>query len=63
MRNPDRVDRILKKIKHIWTMNPDLRLTQLIGNLFEAGDIYYKEDDELEKRLEQVYALDLEAHE
>lgn len=55
MRNSLRIYRILHLLKRAWQLNPDLRLTQLIGNCFEAGDLYYKEDDEVEKRLKKVY--------
>jgi uncharacterized protein YihD (DUF1040 family) len=55
MRNPDRIKRILELIEKIWNDNPDLRLTQLIGNCFPAGDLYYKDDDELEQNLKKVY--------
>lgn len=56
MRNPERINRILNLIKRIWKKNPDLRLCQLIGNVFPHGeDNYYKEDDELEKRLKEEY--------
>lgn len=51
MRDPKRIDRILKLIEKIWKAYPDLRLCQLIGNCFDPGDNYYKEDDELEKLL------------
>lgn len=52
-----KVDRILKLIKKIWKKYPDLRLCQLIGNCFIAGDNYYKEDDVLEKVLKERYNI------
>lgn len=55
MRDPKRIKRILSIIEGIWVKNPDLRLCQLIGNCWEAGDNYAKEDDELEIRLKEVY--------
>lgn len=55
MRDPKRIKRILAKVEKIWERNPDLRLCQLIGNCFAAGDHYYKEDDVLEERLEATY--------
>lgn len=55
MRDPKRIKRILKLIENIWTKNSNLRLTQLIGNCFEAGDLYYKEDKELEQKLKETY--------
>jgi len=50
-----RIDRIITKLKKIWKNNPDLRLTQLIGNCFAPGDLYYKRDEELEILLEITY--------
>jgi uncharacterized protein YihD (DUF1040 family) len=55
MRDPKRIDRILKQIEKIWIDNPDLRLMQLLGNCWPAGDHYSREDDELEKRLSELY--------
>lgn len=51
LRDPARIPRIITLISDIWLRYPDLRLTQLIGNLFDPDDLYYKEDDDLEKRL------------
>lgn len=48
------IGRILKLIGKIWKKNPDLRLCQLIGNLFVGtGDLYYVEDDRLERILKE----------
>ena len=55
MRNLKRISRILKLIDKIWHKNPDLRLCQLLGNCFGAQDLYYIEDDLLEKRLKEAY--------
>ena len=58
MRNPKRIDRILKLIEKIWKAYPDLRLCQLIGNCFvRDNDNYYEEDYKLEKRLHQCYHI------
>lgn len=54
-RDPARIPKVLKKIEEIWTKYPDLRLCQLIGNCWPAGDNYGKEDDTLIERLEVVY--------
>jgi len=59
-RKPERIKPILEKIEKIWTKNPDLRLCQLIGNLWVSGDNYYKEDTELENKLNEYYSKDLE---
>lgn len=55
MRDVRRIPRIMEIVEKIWITNPDLRLTQLLGNCFEAGDLYYVDDDTLEKRLKEVY--------
>lgn len=55
MRDPKRIDIILKLIKNAWKKNPDYRLMQLIGNCFDAGDLYYVEDDNLKESLELTY--------
>ena len=55
MRDLNRISTMLKLIERIWTANPDLRLCQLIGNCFQAGDNYSREDDELEKALKDSY--------
>lgn len=70
MRNPKRINKILKLIEKIWAKNPDLRLCQLIencfsdkgkivqtlkGNVYIDFDIYFVEDEELEERLKKIY--------
>ena len=51
----DRIDTMLSLIKTIWIDHPNLRLCQLIGNCFESGDQYYREDAELFRRLAHTY--------
>lgn len=55
MRDIGRIKRIIDLIKKIWYKNPDLRLLQLLGNCFRAGDNYHKEDNLLEKKLKEMY--------
>lgn len=43
MRDPERIDKILAMLGEVWHKNPDLRLGQLIYNVF--SDPYYLEDD------------------
>ncbi len=47
--------KILYLIYKAWRKNRNLRLCQLIGNCFEAGNNYYIKDDELEKRIKEMY--------
>lgn len=59
MRDPKRIKPLLKKIEDIWTQSPDLRLCQLIGNCFHAGDLYYVEDSNLDEKLSTMYKTQL----
>lgn len=54
MRDPKRIKKVLKIIEEVWKRNPDLRLCQLIGNVF-PGDNYYIEDTTLVKKLKTIY--------
>lgn len=58
-RKKERIKRIIKLIERIWKKRPELRLCQLIGNCFDSKDLYHKEDDELEKRLRDIYKEEL----
>jgi len=56
MRDPKRIERLIDLIDVIWSKNPDLRLTQIIGNCYSCqDDTYYIEDKDLEKRLKEKY--------
>lgn len=56
MRNPDRIEPTLKEIERIWKNNPDLRLCQLLLNIVtNANVLYYVEDADLIKALQEVY--------
>jgi hypothetical protein len=54
MRNPDRIDRILKALGELWKQLPDWRLGQLIDNMNHTTgrDLFYIEDDEIEELIE-----------
>ncbi len=54
-KNSARIGEILKLIEKIWKKAPNMLLCQLIGNCFESGDLYYKEDDVLVKELKSIY--------
>lgn len=51
MRDPKRIQPILKLIEELWTENPDLRLGQLLVNAIRpsqpAPEVFYAEDDRL----------------
>lgn len=51
MRDPDRIDRILQLLSQYWHAYPDMRLAQIVGNCFPAGESYqpyHMEDNRLE---------------
>ena len=56
MRDPQRIDEILKRIGDIWKENPDLRLGQLIYNVMKnPNNLYYIEDSVLTDIIEMYY--------
>ncbi|MCK9369520.1 hypothetical protein M0R04_06405 [Candidatus Dojkabacteria bacterium] len=54
MRDPKRIPKIIKRLEKIWKKLPDLRIGQLIENVFR-GNGYYYEDDEYIQILEDFY--------
>jgi len=64
MRDPKRIDRILKQIEILWKKYPDQRLGQLLFNYTRFGtraekhgvikDIFFYEDDSIESDLKKV---------
>lgn len=58
MRNPNRIDNILARIKVMWERYPDLRLGQLLSNAVGEGWLYYVEDDSLIDEMEKLYLSD-----
>ena len=44
---------VIKRLEKLWLKNPELRLGQLIGNVF--NDPYYPEDFDLIGRMEIFY--------
>lgn len=47
-------DEIMARLAAVWKANPDLRLMQLLGNVFR-GDAYYVEDFDAIKVIEDAY--------
>ena len=49
MRDPNRIDTILKQLGDIWKQVPDWRLGQLFCNLqrYEDSDLFFYEDQKL----------------
>lgn len=60
MRDPKRIKTILELIEKLWLDMPDLRLCQLLSNCFGDKDLYYIEDDVLEKQIKRTYKKELE---
>ena len=54
MRDPNRIPIFCYKLAKIWESFPDWRFGQLISNLTNRKDIFYIEDDELIKQLENA---------
>ena len=58
MRDFRRINRIITKVRQVWEIQPDLRLTQLIMNALKMNeDPYYVEDDKLEAALDDYIKL------
>lgn len=56
MRDPKRINKCLRKIKEIWSKNPDLRLGQLLINMTpDAKSLYFIEDEDLINLLDNFY--------
>ena len=55
MRDPERIDRVLKALSDAWHKVPDWRLGQLICNMQSAAgdDLFYVEDDEFADMIEE----------
>jgi len=59
MRDPDRIPVILQRLEQVWERHPDLRLGQLLINVFNM-DFYGVEDEVLASMVEAFYE-DLES--
>ena len=55
MRDPERISKILERIKALWIKNPDLRLGQLICNVISPQYLYEIDDKVLITTLEKIY--------
>ena len=57
MRNPERIQEVLKELEEFWKQNPDWRLGQVICNfsyeLMGNNDPFYMEDKDLLELLKQ----------
>lgn len=60
MRNPKRIPEILKRLQKLWEKNPDLRLGQLIENVYDnpsKNSAYLFEDEAFISKLEIAYGI------
>jgi uncharacterized protein YihD (DUF1040 family) len=65
MRDPNRIDVILNRVRLVWKRYPDLRLAQIIVNAakmteYQDGSqsrIFYIEDDDLVRGIEMLEKL------
>ena len=56
MRDINRIDKILNKLKEFWLLCPDLRLGQLLyAYIYKDGQISFNEEDDiLEEKLDKL---------
>ena len=57
MKTKKQINDITGIIKDVWIRNPNLRVCQLIQNMFGTDDIYMVEDKMLIKKLKEYYGL------
>ena len=58
VRDPNRIYKFCNKIAEMWSEVPDWRFGQLISNItanFDGASLFYLEDEELFKRLEEEF--------
>lgn len=55
MRDKDRIPVMLDELRKLWEKYPDLRLGQLITNVINNPTLYYIEDAELIRTLNDFY--------
>lgn len=63
LRDPKRIPNIIMRLLKIWQKYPDMRLGQLIENVFPNTEMtrvtaYFLEDDDFIKVLEEFYKVD-----
>lgn len=64
MRAPNRIYMILSRLTCAWMEIPDMRLGQLLCNVashynYDAGHLFYMEDDELIEKIEEYVAAQI----
>lgn len=55
MRDPQKIDEIVEKLRTVWKQHPDLRLTQLMWELGRSNyTFFYVEDKYIEEKLDRT---------
>ena len=65
MRNPNRIDKLLRKLSCLWYKYPDMRFSQIIQMLFGKktqvdSSIFYMEDDYMMKKIDDMLKGDVQ---
>lgn len=58
MRDPDRIDAIIERLRAVWKRHPYMRIGQLVGNGAKFGldqPVHVPEDEELVTAIEEVH--------
>jgi hypothetical protein len=58
MRDPDRIDAIIERLRAVWKRHPDLRLGQMVSNgaeFWPGVPVHIIEDEPLIEAVEQVH--------
>ena len=58
MRDPDRIDAMVERVRAVWKRHPDSRLGQLVANGAKFGPdmpVHLIEDEELLTAIEEVH--------
>lgn len=55
MRDPNRIDGVLAAVGDVWKQYPNLRLGQLLSNVYRDPALYYVEDDILVEEIQNYY--------
>lgn len=56
-RDPERIPRILDRLKEFWMANPDLRFHQMVAIISGLDDNFYLEDDKFEEQVERCLSM------
>ena len=61
MRDPNRIYDFCDRLAEIWADNcPDWRFTQLMSNIFDGRDLFYMEESDFMKHVEEYFGINEE---